>query len=103
MRGNLLRVAIEAHTEHAFLAQYPVDEFISIHNYIFSVPSLRRSDCSAIFNSSRNVCISPLSTSLRLCTVRPIRWSVTRPCGKLYVLIFAERSPVETSDFLFWE
>src|SRR5262249_23205814 len=30
----------------------------------------------------------------RLCTVRPMRWSVTRSCGKLYVRIFSERSPL---------
>lgn len=32
--------------------------------------------------------------------VYPIRWSVTLPCGKLYVRIFALRSPVETSERL---
>src|ERR1051326_5555742 len=36
----------------------------------------------------------PFMTSGRLCTVRPMRWSVTRSCGKLYVRIFSERSPL---------
>src|SRR5690606_23116294 len=47
---------------------------------------------SALISSSR----SPFSTSCSRCSVSPIRWSVTRPCGKLYVRIFADRSPVPT-------
>src|SRR2546423_136893 len=30
------------------------------------------------------------------CDVRPMRWSVTRDCGKLYVRIFSERAPLPT-------
>ena len=33
--------------------------------------------------------------------VNPIRWSVTRFCGKLYVRIRSERSPVPTADLRF--
>ena len=35
-------------------------------------------------------------TSWSWCTVSLIRWSVTRPSGKLYVRIFSDRSPVPT-------
>src|SRR6185436_2126690 len=36
---------------------------------------------------------SPSRTPGRLWRVRPMRWSVRRSCGKLYVRIFSERSP----------
>ena len=40
--------------------------------------------------------ISPPSRRGRLCRVRPMRWSVMRSCGKLYVRIFSSRPPVPT-------
>src|ERR687896_319096 len=46
----------------------------------------------ACVNSSR----SPPRVASRLWEVTPTRWSVIRPCGKLYVRTFAERSPVPT-------
>ena len=40
----------------------------------------------------------PASTSWSWCDVYLIRWSVTRPSGKLYVRIFSERSPVPSCE-----
>ncbi len=42
-----------------------------------------RSAWSCATSSATSPSISPPSTAGRLCTVRPIRWSVTRFCGKL--------------------
>jgi|EP01044_Picomonas_judraskeda_P002491 hypothetical protein len=55
--------------------------------------------CSA--NASvivRNVC-APASMSSRPWMVRPMRWSVTRDCIKLYVRIRSDRSPVPICAF----
>ena len=38
----------------------------------------------------------PSITKSSWCSVSPMRWSVTRFCGKLYVRIFSLRSPVPT-------
>ena len=56
--------------------------------------------CSAIFNFSITSVISPSKISFNLYEVKLILWSVTLPCGKLYVLIFADLSPVETKLLL---
>ena len=65
-----------------------------------SVSADKISCCSAIFNFSIISSISPFIISDKRYEVKFIRWSVTLPCGKLYVLIFADLSPVETKLFL---
>ena len=49
---------------------------------------------SAAMHASIISWMSPFMTLSSLYSVSPMRWSVTRPCGKLYVRIFSERSPV---------
>src|SRR5690606_3625836 len=63
-----------------------------------SVPVASRSfsERSCVIRLSMSSFRSPLSTSESWCVVKLMRWSVIRLCGKLYVRIFSERSPVPT-------
>lgn len=69
---------------------------VRLHNFsgyaakeaIASISSWSR---SASMNTSR---FSPSMTSAMEWWVIPTRWSVTRPCGKLYVLIRSDLSPL---------
>src|SRR5919198_5031945 len=55
-----------------------------------------RSSTSAMRSASMSGSTAPSRIAGRLCDVKPMRWSVTRLCGKLYVRTFADRSPVPT-------
>ena len=51
--------------------------------YIQRAASLSRSTFSATMRWSMQSCICPSRKADKLCMVYPMRWSVTRPCGKL--------------------
>src|SRR4051812_10596937 len=55
--------------------------------------------CSAASASSSSSSSPSMMRSI-LYSVRLMRWSVTRPCGKLYVRMRCERSPEPISSFL---
>src|SRR5712691_7182293 len=63
--------------------------------------SANAASCS-VWCSASSACVSwersPSMISLILYSVRPIRWSVTLPCGKLYVRMRSERSPEPIKD-----
>src|SRR6266851_1937122 len=63
--------------------------------------SANAANCS-VWCSASSACVSwersPSMMSLILYSVRPIRWSVTLPCGKLYVRMRSERSPEPIKD-----
>src|SRR5260370_10546737 len=52
--------------------------------------------CSVTSASMISPRASPSSTCGSLYRVRWMRWSLTRPCGKLYVRMRAERAPLST-------
>ena len=62
-------------------------------------PSPSCSSTSASLSASMSGPMSPSMIACRSCDVKPMRWSVTRLCGKLYVRILADRSPVPTCVF----
>src|SRR5207302_516452 len=61
-----------------------------------SGPPLSWAVRSAEMSASTRSSSSPCMTRSSLCSVRLIRWSVTRLSLKLYVRIFSERLPLRT-------
>src|SRR5690606_5131468 len=93
---------IEARAFHAAGVQVARRELQVIHHgpgrrhrlYASISRSFSARSCSA--RASITGWSSPSSTWFSWCQVIPMRWSVTRPCGKLYVRMRSLRSPVPT-------
>src|SRR6266566_6412282 len=63
-------------------------------DYASTSSCFRRSASKCVTRASTNGPSLPSITSVSWCSVRPMRWSVTRFCGKLYV----RRSEEHTSE-----
>src|SRR6185437_1765858 len=77
-----------AQPDHGLLARHPSS----------SIAERRSAWSCATSASTMSPRSSPETMRSSLYSVRLMRWSVTRPCGKLYVRMRSERSPEPTID-----